>query len=353
MDNLKIKFFPSIQDLSEENLKKKDQINFYIEEKIDGSQISFKLVDDKIIFFNKKKVMNKESLTYIKVMIKLPIIKNLLDKDLTYHGEYLKSKKANVVEYDRVPKFNFILYDVYSDSENRWFNYEEKKKAADKIGLECVQLLFVQNDISQIPFEKGTELIKQIEEGKITSSLGGIPEGIVVKKEGAKFKMVTTKFKERHAKKQSKLNQTFEDSLKIFGEQFNVQPRFQKAFQHLNEEETEINLDNLIKELDKDLLKEYEPEINNYIKAECFEHVSRVFNTSSDITKYEGIKDKLIREIMVKSCEHKKNLKLEDNKVHDINNLTIFFDFCEMFKPIICEYARTGLLHWYENNQNI
>lgn len=223
--------------------------------------------------------------------------------------------------------------------------YNEIKEEAERVGIECVQLLY-EDDGSMSAFDKATSLIADIEDGKIRSCLGGMPEGIVVKKDNGKFKMVTNHFKERHAVKQSKVAKTLKEILQLKGSEFNTIPRFRKSIQHLREKEIPTTDTNIVIELDVDLDKEYSDEISCYIKAECYEYISRVFNTTSDISKYSRINDPLILDIITNACELKKSMGLEDNKSNDISALPLFDTLCEKYKPIVYESARSGLNDW-------
>ncbi|XWV25078.1 hypothetical protein QJ856_gp0699 [Tupanvirus deep ocean] len=348
---INIKFYPSIEHFGPANLKPNGMI-CYIEEKIDGSQMGFFLKDSEIHFINKKKVLKGQSATYEKALMTLPTIKHKLNPDLIYYGEYIKSLKANVAVYDRVPKFFFILYDVYSISQKIWFDYTEKKAEADRVGLDCVSLLYFGDGSTEPLYDVCNKLISQIESGEIKSCLGGTPEGIVVKRAGAKFKMVTDAFKERHSTKQQKCVWFLTDYLKYIGEQFNAEPRFQKAYQHLLEDETQVNLENLAIELDADLYKEYGPEIDGYINAQCVEYIRRGFSNSKEAQNTHP--DLLAQEIVELARKFKFDKEsstiLENSEKENFNkNLEkdILELLCIKFKPTICLYARSGLEKWY------
>ena len=273
--------FPSITEVSQKNLKL-SSVPFYVEEKIDGSHLSFCLSENAtdVLFFNRsKQVQGILTGTYEKAVTMIPLLKDKLQLGFTYYGEYVKAPKANVVVYDRTPPYFFILYDVYNMTNKSWFSHAEKVIEAERLGLMCAPLLYMQKDETMTAHDVCCELIKQIEAGEIHSCLGGTPEGVVAKHGGAKFKMVSTIFKERHAVKQPKHIRMFkEDYLAWIGAQFDVEARFQKARQHLTENSLELTRENMEAELDADLYKERRDEINRYIRAEAIGYIKRVLD---------------------------------------------------------------------------
>jgi len=169
--------------------------------------------------------------------------------------------------------------------------------------------------------------------------------------------MGTDAFKERHSTKQQKCIWFLSDYLKYIGEQFNAEPRFQKAYQHLTEDETQINIENLAAELDADLYKEYESEINGYINAQCIEYIRRGFSNNKEADKIHP--DPVAQEIVelarkFKFDKESSNANLENSEKESFNkNLEkdILDLLCIKFKPIICNHARAGLAKWYSENR--
>ena len=86
-----------------------------IEEKIDGSQISFMLRHDGELFIKSKKQMIEidcpEKMFQIAVD-EILALKHLLTPNFIYRGEYLKKPHHNALTYERVPAHHIILYDV-------------------------------------------------------------------------------------------------------------------------------------------------------------------------------------------------------------------------------------------------
>jgi hypothetical protein len=272
--------FPSINTFKESllNGNGEDNYKFYIQEKVDGSQLSLYLKDNDVVFFNKSGIVKSSFVTFSGPVNMIPLIKHKLNPNYTYHGESICKIKHNSIAYGRTPKYYFILYDIFDRQTNIFLNHEQLKQEADRIGLETVQLLYMNNDQQTDPVNKCKELIALIENGDLESCLGGRIEGIVLKnplfvdKKGNKvplmLKLVTKEFKERINKPTPKATRTNEEFLEFLGSQFACEARFKKAVQHLLDKNQEINMNSLINELDSDLEKEYldEIKINLYVE---------------------------------------------------------------------------------------
>lgn len=259
----------------------KDNYKFYIEEKIDGSQLSILVKDDgSVHFYNKNKCIDLESPVFRKACMMLYYKfneKSILDVRYIYHGEAVCELRHNVAIYNRTPKYYFILYDIFDTSTRTYLSPEAKQAECLRIGLECVPILYYNSDPMCDPVIKCVELIEDIEKGKIESVLGGIPEGVVLKHHAfckndrivaTKQKMVSEKFKERHAMRQAKVKLSADEFIQQLGTSFATTARFHKAFQHLTErneinknEMTAKDINLLIGELDADFDKEYEEEL--------------------------------------------------------------------------------------------
>jgi hypothetical protein len=104
--------YPSIDTINSiKNRRWNDEENnhkFYIEEKIDGSQLTFLLNENNSLdFYNKNTKIKDNSNVFYKAICMLRHKyddKGLLNKNLIYHGEAVCNLKHNVVRYERTPK---------------------------------------------------------------------------------------------------------------------------------------------------------------------------------------------------------------------------------------------------------
>ncbi len=237
-----------------------------VEEKLDGSQISFGVIDGNLVcrsksadlYFDKPEKLFSQGLQSIKK------IESLLTPNWIYRGEYFSKPKHNALIYDRIPTNNIILFEV--ETEDSCLSYEEKAKEASRIGLEVVPLVFQGkgDDLTIADFNK---LIDRV------SILGNVKiEGVVIKNYSVitrdekvmMGKHVSESFKEVH-KHDFKKSATPKDIIVQLIEAYKSKARWQKAIQHLNEvgqisfEPKDIGI--LIKEIQRDVEEECKDEI--------------------------------------------------------------------------------------------
>jgi ATP-dependent RNA circularization protein (DNA/RNA ligase family) len=126
-----------------------------VEEKIDGSQISFRRIDltDEVIspygsvpyleVRSKGAVINTEApeKMFKKAVEILKSIENDIPVGYTFRGEYLSKPKHNVAAYDRVPANHIIIFDI-EKSEQAFLNYADKQVMAQSLGFETVPVLY-------------------------------------------------------------------------------------------------------------------------------------------------------------------------------------------------------------------
>lgn len=268
-----------------------DNPDWYIQEKVDGSQFSFTL-DGELKFYNKKKQVSKnvifvttiESITLLSSSVKF-------NPDYVYHGEAIRKQRHNVIAYSRAPRHHFILFEIYSKTHG-YLKLDECQREADRLGLEMVQTLYQNTDPQITPVSKCLEIIELIEQNKIESCLGGKIEGIVLKhlhykKQGktvaTKLKLVTSQFKESRPGKL--YGPTFIESLVS---KYKTEARWRKALQHVQEslppgsKDDDIRREFMI-ELKADFIKEHETEVKNLLWEHFIgEIVSRISHGSGD-----------------------------------------------------------------------
>ena len=281
---------------------------WYIEEKVDGSQMSFVVSAEEeptVTFYNKGSPINPTNKVFVKAINMITMLASKLNPAYVYHGEAVCSSRHNVVQYDRYPKYYFILFDIQGAScgelktpqgPTGLLNPDEKRVEAERIGLEVVPTFIWNTDPDRSPYVACKELLDDIMAGKVQSILGGRPEGVVLKHHNfvskgksvaTKLKLVTPEFKESHGMKQIKGERhTPELAVAEVGKSFSTPARFQKAVQHLRDADKLKNspedLYKLKEELDADLERENQEEIMMYLWAELAPYVKRECRTNFD-----------------------------------------------------------------------
>ena len=244
-----------------------------VEEKVDGSQFSFGVIEGEIFFRSKGKQICsiKPDSMFKSGVEELTSIKGMLPEGVTFRGEYLGKPRHNVLKYDRTPKYHVIVFDVMAE-DGVYLQRHMKESMCKDIGLEIVPLIFS----GRVGSSEGLKEFLGRE-----SVLGGSNiEGVVIKPlnndvfdlDGDLIvgKYVCDKFKEKHTGN-FKAKCSPNDSILIsLGESLKTEARWQKAVQHLSDdgvlkgEPEDIRL--ILNEIGRDTKKEEE----DYIKEELF-----------------------------------------------------------------------------------
>lgn len=244
-----------------------------VEEKIDGSQFSFGVINDILCCRSKGKEQDDENGVddmFAPAVDFVKSIQAILLPNAIYRCEYLKKPKHNTLCYSRVPKNSIIIYDI-DVADECYMPPDAKKAEAERIGLECVPLFAEQFAPTLDNFQA---LLQQ------ESCLGGTKiEGVVIKnyhkfgqdKKCLMGKYVSEAFKEKHQKEWKVGNPTNKDVLVLLGQELKTDARWQKAIQHLIEQGKLVNepkdIGLLMQEVPADVLKEEE----DYIKGKLFD----------------------------------------------------------------------------------
>jgi hypothetical protein len=251
-----------------------------LEEKVDGSQVSFGIIDGELCCRSKGAQLQLDApeKMFEKAIETIKEIAPALHPGWTYRGEYLAKMKHNTLAYDRAPKSYIIGFDIQTGIET-YMTWEDKEFEFARLGLETVPLLY-QGIVSGLEMFNG--LLETV------SILGGTKiEGVVVKnytlftldKKVAMGKYVSEKFKEIHSGEWRKNNPTGKDIETLLIERYWTPARWQKAVQHLREqgrlEESPRDIGNLIIEAGEDLQRECEEEIKAALFAHFWPHIRR------------------------------------------------------------------------------
>lgn len=206
----------------------------YVQEKIDGSQISFGLVDGHVELRSKSKVQTPDpDRMFTKALEVVDCMRPNLVPGYTYRGEYLNRPKHNCIAYDRTPKNNIILYDIELP-DGTFMEPAKMALAAFHMGFEVVPMLGVMHfAATKNDFDTWLQL---------ESKLGGSTiEGVVLKNYSVRtdfgdpvfVKYVSEAFKEAHKRSAGTLKKG--DVIEAIGTKYWSPARFQKAVQHLEE----------------------------------------------------------------------------------------------------------------------
>lgn len=241
-----------------------------IEEKLDGSQFSFGIINGKLCCRSKNVNLDLDN---PEKMFKnaVDIVKDLscmLLPNYVYRGEYFSKPKHNILAYDRIPNNNIILFDISVNGQN-YLSYNAKKAESERIGLECAPKIFEGEILSVNDL---TSLLNHI------SILGGTKiEGVVVKNYNflgsdgniLMGKYVSEDFKEVRKSIISTEKYNKKDFIDTLIENYRTPARWLKALQHLKEqgdcEFSTKDIGKLIAEIQNDVNKECNDEIKNLL----------------------------------------------------------------------------------------
>ena len=233
---MELSSYPKVYAIGHRNIKGITDAEVLIEEKIDGSQFSFAVLNGELHCRSKGAIIYPDApeKMFVKAIQTAIDLKPQLAEGCVYRCEYLEKPKHNALAYDRVPNRNLILFDIMFGPED-YMAYEDKAVIAQRLGLEVVPRLF-QGKVDTI--NDLTVLLEKI------SILGGQKiEGFVIKnynlftddKKFACGKFVSEAFKEVHNKEWKESNPGGKDYIQILIEQYRTKTRWNKAIQHLKE----------------------------------------------------------------------------------------------------------------------
>ena len=230
-----------------------------VQEKIDGSQISFYRCNGEL----KCRSKGAEIIPDAPEKMFAKAIETVKGLDLldgwTYRGEYLQKPHHNALAYDRVPNGNIILFDI-NNGEESYVSHENVATEAARLGLEVVPTLFVGTITSP------DQLLAHLE---TVSILGGQKiEGVVIKnymkfgedKKVLMGKYVSEAYKEVHDKAWKAANPSKSDVVQSVIAGLRTPARWAKAVQHLRDAgvltESPTDIGALIKETQRDTEEE-------------------------------------------------------------------------------------------------
>ena len=256
--------YPSIFALGHRALAELLLDSVIVEEKIDGSQFSFALLDHddgERVLHCRSKGAQLNLVAPEKMFVRaVDVVKELpLHLGWTYRSEYLQKPKHNALAYDRIPAKHLMVFDINTGHEE-YMPYAEKAMECARLGLEIVPLVY---EGVLDTFANFRSMIDRV------SALGGQKvEGVVVKnynrfgpdKKVLMGKFVGEAFKEVHAAEWKAENPSKTDIVDKLIDTLRTPARWNKAVQHLREagkiEDSPRDIGHLIKEVQSDIEKE-------------------------------------------------------------------------------------------------
>lgn len=203
-----------------------------VDEKIDGSQITFGMFDGRLMIRSKGRDMSQDEPTgmFGAGIDAVGSVAHRLRPGWTYHGEYLQKPKHNVLAYDRVPHNHVVLFDATDGGQ--FVDPGLLAKLCAELGaFEPVQWrMMAMGDVAAGVFP--------------TSTLGGIPEGVVVKHGSSVAtrvvaKLVSEQFREVKSDNTTRTRpNTDRDIATTLANKYCPAARFAKAVQRLKESGT-------------------------------------------------------------------------------------------------------------------
>jgi len=102
-----------------------------IQLKVDGSNVAFwKNHKTGEVMFRSRNLMldpcgDRFDKKFKTLVTEINSISDILNPGYVYRGEYFENKKLNVIEYNRVPKHNFVLFDLQEKKSGKYMDVLE------------------------------------------------------------------------------------------------------------------------------------------------------------------------------------------------------------------------------------
>ena len=273
---MSITSYPSIYQIGHKAIGDIFSTEVLIEEKIDGSQFSFKRTSETEFLAKSKSCVLGDDIPNLfrPAMETMCRLLPELKIGWTYRAEAICRPKHNTLQYGRAPRCGCILFDVDDGLEN-YLTREEKEAEAERLGLEIAPVLY-RGTVDT--FEK---LIYFLDK---ESCLGGVNiEGFVVKnynlftadKKVKMGKYVSEEFKEKHRTDWKVNNPNKDDILELLATTYRHEGRWNKAIQHLQEQGLLLNDPKDIGPLMKEIILDIDKEEVDNIKDKLWEWAKR------------------------------------------------------------------------------
>jgi hypothetical protein len=269
--------YPKVYNLGHPALDQLLDGEVVVQEKVDGSQFSFGMIDGELCMRSKGAIIYRDNVPdlfrpAVETAIMLHEQAQLVEGWI-YRGEAVCRPKHNSICYGRTPRGGLVLYDIDMGLEERISKPEVLAHAAHALGLEVVPTIFTGRVIDRPHLDS---LLDR------ESFLGGAKiEGVVIKNyqrfnhiDGKQLmgKLVSEAFKELHEKDWGPRNPSKSDVVQGLIEKYRHVRRWEKAVERLRDngqlEDSPRDIGLLMKEVPADIRAEEE----EAIKEALFKH---------------------------------------------------------------------------------
>ena len=262
----KLPSYPKIFSLGHPSIRDLFQGRVIVQEKIDGSQFSFGLVEGELICRSKGKqlYLDAPDKMFAAGIEYIQTIKNRLVEGYVYRGEYLRGPKHNTLHYERMPANHIILFDVMFSPEI-YASPESLAGIAECLDLEAVPCYHAgEMDLTKFQnyMEKESCLGGQTVEGVVAKNYHRYDEytGHVLM-----GKYVSEAFKEVHVKGWKESNPSKQDIIGALCDTYRCPTRWEKAVYRLRDEDKLTNspkdIGTLLTSIQEDIIAECEADI--------------------------------------------------------------------------------------------
>lgn len=291
---MKLPSYPKVHNVGHPMISKIFEGPVLVQEKVDGSQISFGVIDGKLCIRSKNVDISDSSDGMFKPAIDAIKGTEGLPSGFIFRGEFLGKEKHNSLTYNRVPKKHICLFDLSTADGQHYSKYPAVIDAASKFGFDVVPAFYYGEvkDLEQIKDMLNKE-----------SFLGGPNiEGLVFKNyeqfgrdDKPMFgKHVSEAFKEVNKKDWKSRHPSGKDVVQKLKEAFRTEARWEKAYQHLRDdgklESSPVDIGPLIKAVQEDIREEEE----DFIKGALYKWAIGAILRSSTAGLPEWYKNKLM-----------------------------------------------------------
>ncbi len=266
-----------------------------IQEKVDGSQISFGRKDGKLFVRSKNRMVDIENpdgmfANAVGVLRDRPLPDNYV-----FRGEYLKTPKHNVLAYDRIPKDHIVIYDIENgDGSNDYLPPEVVGKIANRSGFEVVPTFW------QGLFEKMNQDLIDVLMNNQSILDGQLIEGLVFKCYDvfdSRDKTLMCKFVRPEVREMisGSRGKTRRDIIEEIGDRLSTTARFEKAVQYARDAMMLVDEPKDIGVLMRILNTDFEEHVDE-IKTLLYDHFRKDIIRVANRGFAEFYKDKLLKD---------------------------------------------------------